>query len=187
MVVSERVSEETYRRLALEQPDRIWELYDGRLRDKPGMSVEHDDLLFELAHALRLQLDRRHYRVRVNAPRLCRPPGNSYLPDVAVVPFAIEQPLRATPGTLNAFDEPLPLIVEVWSPSTGTYDVEEKLAAYQALGDEEIWRLHPYERTLTTWRRRPDGGYDKTLDRGGIVPVGSLPHVAIDLDGLFAD
>ena len=130
MVVSEQVSEQTYRRLALRDPDGRWELHRGRLREKPAMSVEHNDLMFELGHMLRLQLDRREFRVRVDAPRLRRSPENYYLPDVAVVPAELDLALRRRPGTLDAFAEPLPLVVEVWSPSTGDYDVNEKLAEY---------------------------------------------------------
>jgi Uma2 family endonuclease len=77
------------------------------------------------------------------------------------------------------------LVVEVWSRSTGEYDVEEKLAAYQQRGDLEIWRIHPYERTLTAWRRLPDGSYDETIHQEGVVSVAALPGVEINLTALF--
>ena len=80
----------------------------------------------------------------------------------------------------------MPLVVEVWSPSTGDYDVETKLQEYQRRGDLEIWRIHPYEQTLTAWRRQPDGSYTETLYRGGRVQPVALPNVTIDLDDLFA-
>src|SRR5713101_1769996 len=72
-----------------------------------------------------------------------------------------------------------------WSPSTGEYDVEGKLKEYQQRGDAEIWRIHPYERTITAWRRQADGRYTEALYRGGTVPVLSLPGVVIDLATLF--
>jgi Uma2 family endonuclease len=78
-----------------------------------------------------------------------------------------------------------PLVVEVWSRSTGDYDVEEKLADYQRRGDLEIWRIHPYERTLTAWRRLPDGSYEETIYRDGIVRPTALLGVEIDLTALF--
>jgi Uma2 family endonuclease len=104
---------------------------------------------------------------------------------VAVVPRRLERQLLAVPSTFEVYDEPLPLVVEIRSPSTGDYDVEEKLAEYRRRGDLEVWRLHPYERTLTAWRRQPDGSYAETLYRGGIVRPQSLPGVSIDLDALF--
>ena len=85
------------------------------------------------------------------------------------------------------FSDPLPLVVEVWSPSTGDYDVDAKLPVYQQRGDLEIWRIHPYERTLTAWRRQPDGSYQETIHREGMVKPAALPGVAIDLGALFDD
>jgi Uma2 family endonuclease len=66
------------------------------------------------------------------------------------------RPKRGSPG-LEYYEQPLPLVVEVWSPSTGEYDIDSKLPEYQARGDKEIWRLHPYERTVRSWQRQPDG------------------------------
>ena len=50
----------------------------------------------------------------------------------------------------------------------------------------EIWRLHPYDKTLTTWRRQRDGSYAETVYTGGQVHPVALPGVTIDLDALFA-
>ena len=185
MTVTDLVSEQSYRRLALRDPDGRWELHRGRLREKPAMSIEHNDLMFEVGHMLRLQLDRAEFRVRVDAPRLRRWPENYYLPDVAAVPAEFDLALRRRPGTLDAYAEPLPLVVEVCSPSTGDHEMNEKPAEYQQRGDLEIWRLHPYERTLTPWRRRPDGTYGETVYRGGVVQPMALPGATIDLDILF--
>ncbi len=96
---TERVREAAYRRLALAQPDRQWELHDGRLREKPGMSVEHGDVMIELVHSLRSQLDRSEYRLRANHARLRRSPAHYYIPDVAVIPAALERALRQHPGS----------------------------------------------------------------------------------------
>jgi Uma2 family endonuclease len=94
-------------------------------------------------------------------------------------------PHRGRSDLLEAYEAPLPLVVEVWSPSTGEYDVDSKLPEYQRRGDLEIWRLQPYERTLTAWRRQPDGTYAETVCTGDTIrPIG-LPGVAIDLDTLF--
>lgn len=185
MVTSASIDEATYQRLALAEPDRQWELHEGRPREKPEMSAEHYDLMFQLGFRRQLQLDPAAYRVRVNAGRLRRPTRTSYIPDVAVLPAALERAERRGPGPLETYDAPLPLVVEIWSPSTGDYDVAEKLAEYHARGDEEIWSLHPYERTVTVWRRQPDQSYLRTLHRDGVVRPASLPGVAIDLGVLF--
>ena len=85
---------------------------------------------------------------------------------------------------LIVHDRPLPLVVEVWAPLTSDYDLEAKLADYQARGDLEIWRIHPYERTLTTWRRE-NGSYTKEIIRDDFVQPVALPNVTIDLAALF--
>jgi Uma2 family endonuclease len=97
----------------------------------------------------------------------------------------LEQALLEQPRALDAYAEPLPLVVEIWSPSTGDYDIAGKIPAYQQRGDAEIWFIHPEQRTLTAWRRNPDGDYDETVYRGGLVHPHSLPGVVVDLDALF--
>ena len=182
---TEKMSEETYRRLALGDPQGQWELHQGQLREKPGMSVEHGDVLMVLVALLHNQLDRNVFRVRAHHARLRRSADTYYVPDVAVIPTPAVRALREHPGSLDAYADPLPLVIEIWSPSTGGYDINEKLFDYQRRGDLEIWRVHPYERTLTAWRRRPDGAYAESVYRGGIVRPESLTDVSIDLDALF--
>jgi Uma2 family endonuclease len=58
---------------------------------------------------------------------------------------------------------------------------------YQQRGDLEIWRIHPYERTLTSWIRQADGSYLETTDREGVIHPVALPSVTIDIDELFRD
>jgi hypothetical protein len=54
-------------------------------------------------------------------------------------------------------------------------------------GDLEISRLHPHDRTLRAWRRRPDGSYEVADFYGGRVRLAALPQVIVDLDALFED
>jgi Uma2 family endonuclease len=184
MAIETRISNEAYERLALAEPDRKWELWDGSPREKPGMTASHNFVAFELGHTLRLQLDRTVYQVRVDAGRARRPGSTYFIPDVFVVPTAYVTPIFDQ-RVLEVYDQPLPLVVEVWSPTTGDYDVTEKLRIYQQRGDDEIWYVHPYERTLTSWRRQADGSYEETLYREDIVRSIALPNVVIDLAVLF--
>jgi Uma2 family endonuclease len=187
MAIETRISGEAYERLALAEPDRKWELRDGVLREKPGMTASHNWLEVKLGYMLMAQLDWSVFQVRVNAGRVHRPEATYFIPDVFVVPTALVAPLLDLQDVLEVYAQPLPLVVEVWSCSTGEYDVEEKLAVYQQRGDLEIWRIHPYERTLTAWRRLPDGSYEETIHREGVVSPTALPGVAIDLATLFDD
>lgn len=179
------VSEETYRRVALEDPEGHWELHCGRLVRKPAMTAEHNLVARSLWRMLDRHLSPDAPVVMHDDGRLRRIEGHYFVPDIAVVPRAYMQRLLADPATFEAYDEPVPLVVEVWSPSTGPYDVETKLPEYQRRGDAEIWFLHPYQKTLTAWRQQPDHTYGETIYRGGVVHPVALPDVSIDLDALF--
>jgi len=184
MVVDHRAV--AYERTALAEPDRQWELHDGVLREKPGMTFGHSFAITRLHRALAIALDPGRYTVVVNHGRVRRPDATMYfIPDLLVIPSELTDAARTRRDDLEVYDAPLPLVVEVWSPSTGGYDVDTKFPEYRARGDHEIWRLHPSERTLTAWRRRPNGGYDELVYQGGVVEIMSLPGVWIDLDALF--
>jgi Uma2 family endonuclease len=178
------VTEEEFRKLALEDPEGHWELYCGHPQRKPGMTAEHNYAMHVLAAQLIRQLDLQQYHVRVNTGHVPRAAENYFIPDVSVV---LTEQVRRQFGTgaLETFAEPLLLVVEVWSPSTGRFDVATKLKEYQERGDLEIWRIHPLERTLVAWRRQTDGTYRETQYSGGTVQPTALPGVTIDLDALF--
>jgi Uma2 family endonuclease len=179
------VSEKTYLQLVLEDPSSKWELHCGRLWSKGPMTWEHNDIFGHLGVMLQNQMSRREYIVRWNAGHVRRSETEYYIPDLIVVSRAMADRLFGVPGTTEVYREPLPLVVEVWSPSTGRLDIEEKPPEYQRRGDLEIWRIHPYERTLTAWLRQLDGSYTETVYREGVVRPSTLPNVVIDLSELF--
>jgi Uma2 family endonuclease len=185
MAIETRISGKAYERLALTEPDRKWEQRDGVLREKPGMTAAHNRLKMELGFMLMLQLDRSDYHVRIDSGRVRRPGATYFIPDVFVVPTNYVIPLLDQQDVLEVYDQPLPLVVEVWSRSTGDYDVEEKLAVYRQRGNLEIWRIHPYEQKVTAWRRLSDGSYEKTNYQEGIICPTALPGVEIDVAALF--
>jgi Uma2 family endonuclease len=185
MAIETRMSGKAYERLALAEPDQKLELRHGHLREKPGMRAAHNELAMQLGYMLMSQLDRSIYRVRVDAGRVHRPEATYFISDVFVVPTAYVLPLLDQQDVLEVYNQPLPLVVEVWSRSTGDYDVAEKITVYQQRGDLEIWRIHSSAQTLTAWRRQPDGSYEETVHREGIVHPTALPGVDIDLAALF--
>jgi Uma2 family endonuclease len=180
------MSEQVYREFALTNQAKQIELVRGHLREKPPLSVEHADVMTLLGKMLSNQLDFNEYRVRINFARTRVSPDTYYIPDIAVIPATLARALRERPGSLDAYSDPLPLVVEIWSPSTGSFDIREKLPDYQRRGDLEIWYIHPVQRTLTAWRRRPDGGYSETTYYGGIVRHESLTEVSVAVEELFA-
>ncbi len=181
------ISYETYERVALEDSDEHWELVCGRLRKKPPMTAEHYGATVALSRQLLLQLDPNEFTIRADMSQIKAASASYYVPDLFVVSRAVERAQRRGPGGgFESYSEPLPLVVEVWSPSTGDYDVNTKLPEYQRRGDLEIWLLHPYEHWLRAWRRQADGRYAEALftDNAVVEPV-ALPGVRIELVRLF--
>ena len=87
--------------------------------------------------------------------------------------------------SLENYEGPLAFVAEVWSPSTGNYDVDTKLVEYRQRGDLVIWRIHPRERSLITWNRQADGNYLEARHIHGTIPVPSLPGVSVNFDALY--
>ncbi|MBA3450508.1 MAG: Uma2 family endonuclease [Chloroflexia bacterium] len=183
MAVAQRMNEEAYLEFVLSGVEGAWELHDGRLVEKPGMSWDHGRIVTRLISSFDQQLDPADIFVFAEL-RVRRQSAIVFLPDLMVVPATYSQEFRNRP-VLAIFSDPLPLVVEVWSPSTGEYDVDAKLPIYQQRGDLEIWRFHPYERTLTSWQRQSDGSYVETLHRSGTIAPMALPGVTIDLGTLL--
>lgn len=184
MATVSQLSEQEYRELASSDDDRLWELWDGVLVEKPPMTIKHDNISFLLGFMLQNQLDWRQYRVNVNGGKT-RLPLTYLIPDVIVVPAEYQIPHQDDPDWFSAYPDPLPFVAEIWSRTTGNYDMAAKLPRYRDRGDLEIWFIHPYERTLTTWRLQPNGLYVDDGYQSGTIPVVSLPDVSVDLDRLL--
>src|SRR5690349_4135723 len=90
------ISAATYEQVALEDPEGCWELHCGKLRQKPGRSADHNELMSDLHGLLFQQLDRDVFRVRSNAGRVRRSAQNYYIADVSVIPA---DRMRAQLGT----------------------------------------------------------------------------------------
>ncbi|MBA3416415.1 MAG: Uma2 family endonuclease [Chloroflexia bacterium] len=185
MAVAQRIDDLAYERLVLDERHGILELRDGVLVEKPPMSAGHTWSIDCLSRELNRQLDPDEFVVSTGGTRL--QVGASYLvPDLTVVPTeAVRSLLERDILGVTVYDDPMPLVVEVRSPSTGASDLTGKLPLYRVRGDREIWIVNPVERTLMAWVRRDDASYAETVHTGGIVERAALPGVRVDLGALF--
>ena len=179
------ISEATYLQLIAEDPEHKWELRGGRLRSKEPLTWGHNHLTAELGFALRRQLDPKVRAVHVHAGRLQWTAQDYYAPDVIVIPMEVAYRSLSGPNALEVYREPLPLVVEVWSPSMGSDALAEKLPDYQQRGDHEIWLIHPFDCWLLASVQQPDGSYTDNRYDGGVLAPTHVPNVSIDLDALF--
>lgn len=185
MSASPQITEGEYEQIVLAKPIERWELVAGQLREKPGNSWDHSRVVSELIYWLYPQLDPRQHLPFIGAHVRCTK-GTVFRPDVTIVPVEYGREFAGRP-VLAIFSRPLPFLVEIWAPSTGDYDVDTKIPEYQKRDDLEIWRVHPYQKTITVWCRQPNGVYvESRHDRGGIS-LHALPDVSLALDDLFPD
>jgi Uma2 family endonuclease len=180
------ITEELYQAVALADPESRWELVRGRLREKPAMATVHNFLMRKLTSQLDRQIDPDQFVVSMNTGQLALRDETRAIPDLFVIEAKRVADSWRRRDPLEVYAEPVLLVVEIWSPSTGRYDVDSKIPEYMRRGDREIWRFHPEEKTLKGWRRQDDGDYEEFILTHGVVTPVALPGVAIDLDRLFA-
>ncbi len=179
------ITKTTFRAVAMEDTEGLWELHQGKLGEKPAMSVPHNRLLARLTSQLARQLDVDQFEVRMNTGRLRMGDDTYLIPDIHVIPVHLLAGETGAARLLEALDQPVPLVVEIWSPSTGDYDVDRTISEYRIRGDLEVWRIRPGECEVAIWTRRRDGGYDERRETRGSISLAALPGVSIDLDVLF--
>jgi Uma2 family endonuclease len=180
------ISFKTYAQLALEDPESRWEMWAGEVRRKPPESFLHGALIDALVEQLVPQLVGGAYRLSVNHARLMVDPHQVCLPDLALVPRALtERAVRERPRALEAYHTALPLVIDVWTPATAEYDVDAKIPEYRRTSTDEVWLVHPAARAVTTWIRRPSGGYHEVIRAGGLLSPARIPDLKLDIHALF--
>lgn len=105
-------------------------------------------------------------------------------PDICVIcdPDKIDEK-----GCIGAPD----MIVEVLSPGTKKYDLNDKYQIYETYGVKEYWVVDPYSKDITVFILREDGKYQdgiiyELIDSiSNKVPVYSLPGLEIDVEDVF--
>lgn len=184
------VSEATFRRLADEDHEGKWELVSGRLRSKPSGTFGHNAVVRSLLWHLSTKLSRSEWSLVHGLGWLSHGTDTFLIPDVAVVGREEQRQLFRDRDVLEVYPVPLSFVAEVAEAAWLQYDTHEKIAVYRRRGDAEIWLIDPWmetrsDRSLTVWRRQPDGGYSETrLVEGMAVPT-VLPGVSVELSELF--
>lgn len=117
--------------------ERKSEYFDGRIYAMTGASLEHNQIVFNLARELGNQLRGGPYRGFVNDMRVKVPPTGMYTyPDVVVV---CGEP-RLEDEHFDTLLNPA-VLIEVLSPSTERYDRGDKWAHYRQIESLQAYVL----------------------------------------------
>jgi Uma2 family endonuclease len=150
---------------AMPATEERYELIEGRLVVMPSPTLDHQDVVLEVAVAFR-EHQRLHGGRVVIAPADVELSFKTVLqPDVFyIAPGSIAE---ARDHVIGAPD----LVVEVASPSTKTYDARDKLPVYAMHGVREAWIIDPKKKTVTVHTAR-DGRFvqSATVSFGEAIP-----------------
>lgn len=130
-----------------------YEIIDGVLHMSPAPTLAHQDASAELVMLMRLHARQNDLGVVLAAPCDVRLPGQSVPvePDILFVPKS-RQDILGTKAVEGAPD----LVVEILSPSSGTYDRRTKFDLYQKSGVSEYWLVDYRAQTVTIYHLAQD-------------------------------
>ncbi|MDR5709088.1 MAG: Uma2 family endonuclease [Armatimonadota bacterium] len=172
-------TEERYLREAPE--DRIWEFADGEVVVHSPASITHQRIVRFLTYLLTGYVEERSLGEVFNGPAALRlRPGLITEPDLFFVAAG-----RAAVGPLLV-EGSADLVVEVASPATRTYDLQEKAAAYREGGVGEYWVVDPGRKEVTVHRLERTSYRTEALAAGRLVSS-AVPGFWIEVAWLWQD
>ncbi len=159
--------------LAMPETTTAHNLIDGRLYTSPAPEMRHQDIVMELATALRA-FAQEHGGHAFVSPMDCHLPDGSVLqPDVGYV--SAERADIIERWVMGAPD----LVVEVLSPGTRRFDRVKKLRAYEKNGVREAWLVDPDSQTVivftgeeNAWRKEQSVLFGDPIP-SALAPLGS--------------
>jgi Uma2 family endonuclease len=176
----------TYGDYAIWSTEHGNELIDGvaYVREPPSPSWRHQELAGALFSQIWTALQDKPCRVFA-APLDVRLPKYNETddevdtvvqPDVFIICDARKLDKRGVRGAPD-------WVAEILSPSTSSYDQKIKIPVYERAGVQEVWLIHPDNRTLTTYRLE-NGCYGPPTLRKlrGQTQLTAVPELNIDWD-----
>jgi Uma2 family endonuclease len=172
--------------------DKRRELFDGCVHlMSPAPALSHATVVGNVYTDLKNYIRNRKGACKVfTAPFDVRLPGNGEKEDNRI--YTVVQPdicLVCNPeklderGCIGAPD----MIVEVLSPATLKYDMNDKYRIYEAAGVKEYWTIAPKDKSVIVFLLQENGEYAEGImySEKSNIPVQSLPGLEIKADELF--
>lgn len=158
----------------------------GEILAMPRVNLVHNFIRLDIATEINIQLKKQEYAVVISNMRVKTTPESSYFyPDVLV--FCGEPEFED--DTLDTLLNPV-VIIEVLSPSTETYDREEKFGYYKQLTSlkeyilvaQDKVHVEHYQLQEMQWELKEFHGLQDTLTLSSIDCKLSLDDVYIRVD-----
>jgi Uma2 family endonuclease len=128
--------------------DRLWEFEDGEAIVHSPATPGHQRVVGFLTFLLKGYVEERDLGEVLNGPAVLRlRPGADKEPDL----FFLHRDRRGSVGPTRV-DGPADLVVEVTSPGTRSYDLEEKARVYREGGVAEYWVVDPERQEVVVHR-----------------------------------
>jgi Uma2 family endonuclease len=157
------------------------ELFDGVMIVHSSVTLQHDDVAGFIRGLMRF------FASAKNAGKVLGPHALVHLaacrllaPDVFFIRERLPRPMT------KVFESVPELALEILSPATWQYDLEEKRAAYREAGVREIWFVDVEGRKLIVDRKRGLGYVEKIVSRGKFASK-VLDGFWLDVSWLWAD
>ncbi len=140
-----------------------WELIWGKAVMTPAPQPPHQDLLLELALAIKKAVSNRSLKLFLGVDILLPDRQNFLCPDISVVKpdgDMTKGPLKVVPS----------LVVEALSPGTSANDLGSKREAYASAGVPEYWVADPVTGSILIHAQPTNGEYVQSpLDEDGFA------------------
>ncbi|MDR3267387.1 MAG: Uma2 family endonuclease [Tannerella sp.] len=172
--------------------DKRRELFDGFVHlMSPAPALSHANVVGNVYTDLKNYIRNRKGACKVfTAPFDVRLPRNGEKEDDKI--YTVVQPdicLVCNPeklderGCIGAPD----MIVEVLSPATLKYDMNDKYRIYEAAGVKEYWAIAPKDKSVIVFLLQKNGEYAEGImyNEKSNIPVQSLPGLEIEANELF--
>ena len=165
------------------------ELIDGFIKMMAAPTFVHADVVSEITTQLRIFVKKEKGRCKVvSSPVAVRfyTQGTEdadittvVQPDICVVCDLSK--IDKKKGILGAPD----MIVEVFSPSTGKRDLNEKFNLYEKHGVLEYWVVYPEEQSIHAFVLSNGEYGDGTVYSQGTIPISIFPECKLDIEEIF--
>jgi Uma2 family endonuclease len=169
--------------------NKLEEIVHGESRIMPAPNKKHNDLIEELSHIVRAQLDRREYRVTDTGAGVGieRVPLTYRIPDLMIFRTEARRRDRMETAANDPYIWAVPeLIVECLSPSNRKGSIQELLADYARIAVPEVWLLDSNLPQFSSYRYESGALRQRFVTESGRVTPFLLPNVTVELAELWA-